>query len=158
MKIGFMFFNWQNRVILVISSKIKKILVVLDGSKNSIRGLDMGIGLARQCNATMVGLHVIYAPSHSELGFKGTLGKGAHEKIQSFMKSAKNKAAQNGILLKDKIVYGNVGYQIVSFAKNNNIDLIVIGSRGRGTAKEMIFGSTSHYVIHATKIPVLLIK
>jgi nucleotide-binding universal stress UspA family protein len=142
----------------VISSKIKKILVPLDGSKNSIRGLDMAIGLARQCNAIILGLHVIYAPSHSEFGFKGALDKGANKRIRQFMESAKNKAAQNGIILKDKTVFGDVGYQIASFAKKNNIDLIVIGSRGRGLTKEMIFGSTSHYVIHTTKIPVLLIK
>ena len=142
----------------MISSKIKKILVPLDGSKNSIRGLDMAIGLARQCNATIIGLHVIYAPSHSEFGFKGELDKGANEIIRQFMESAKNKAAQNGILLKDKTVFGDIGYQIVSFAKKNNIDLIVIGSRGRGVIKEMIFGRILHYVIHTTKIPVLLIK
>ncbi len=118
----------------------------------------MAIGLARQCNAIILGLHVIYAPSHSEFGFKGTLDKGANERIRKFMESAKNKAAQNGIILKDKTVFGDVGYQIASFAKKNNIDLIVIGSRGRGLTKEMIFGSTSHYVIHTTKIPVLLIK
>ena len=118
----------------------------------------MAIGLARQFNAIILGLHVIYAPSHSGMGSKGTLDKGANEKIKQFMESAKNKAAQNGIILKDKTVFGDVGYQIVSFAKKNNIDLIVIGSRGRGMAKEMIFGSTSHYVIHLTKIPVLLIK
>ena len=118
----------------------------------------MAIGLARQCNAIILGLHVIYAPSHSELGFKGTLDKGANERIRQFMESAKNRAAQNGIILKDKTVFGDIGYQIASFAKKNNIDLIVIGSRGRGLTKEMIFGSTSHYVIHTTKIPVLLIK
>jgi len=118
----------------------------------------MAIGLARQCNAIILGLHVIYAPSHSEFGFKGTLDKGANKRIRQFMESSKNKAAQNGIILKDKTVFGDVGYQIASFAKKNNIDLIVIGSRGRGLTKEMIFGSTSHYVIHTTKIPVLLIK
>ncbi len=118
----------------------------------------MAIGLARQCNATIIGLHVIYSPSHSEFGFKGTLDKGANERIRQFMESAKNKAAQNGIILKDKTVYGDIGYQIGSFAKKKNIDLIVIGSRGRGLTKEMIFGSTSHYVIHTTTIPVLLIK
>jgi nucleotide-binding universal stress UspA family protein len=36
--------------------KIKKILVPLDGSKNSMRGLDEGIYLARQCQATITGL------------------------------------------------------------------------------------------------------
>jgi nucleotide-binding universal stress UspA family protein len=155
-----MFFNWQKSVSFVISTKIKKILVPLDGSKNSLRGLDMAIALARQCQATIFGMYVIYAPSHSELGFKGTLEKGAHEKIKQIMESAKSKAAQNGISLIDKIAYGDVGYQIVSFAHNkkNHIDLIIIGSRGRGHTKEMIFGSTSHNVMHLSKIPVLVVK
>ena len=39
--------------------KIKKILVPLDGSKNSMRGLDEGIYLARQCQATITGLYVV---------------------------------------------------------------------------------------------------
>ena len=120
----------------------------------------MAIALARQCEAIIIGLYVIYAPSHSELGVKGSLGKGAYEKVQKFMHAAKNKAAQNGIVFLGKIVYGDVGYQIVSFAHNkkNKIDIIVIGSRGRGHAKEMIFGSTSHNVMHTSKIPVLLVK
>lgn len=144
----------------MITTKIKKILVPLDGSKNSLRGLDMAIALAKQCQATILGLYVIYVPSHSEFGFKGTLGKGAHKKVKQIMKSAKSKATQNGISFIDKIVYGDVGYQIASFAQNkkNHIDLIVIGSRGYGHAKEMIFGSTSHNVMHLSKIPVLIVK
>jgi nucleotide-binding universal stress UspA family protein len=43
----------------MIKTKIKKILVALDGSKNSYRGLDMGIYLARQCNTKLVGIYVI---------------------------------------------------------------------------------------------------
>ena len=144
----------------MINTKIKKILVPLDGSKNSLRGLDIGIALARQCGAMIIGLYVIYAPSHSELGIKGTLEKGAYEKVKQFVESAKKKAAQNGIALQGKIVYGNVGYQIVSYAHNkkNSIDLIIIGSRGRGSIKEMFFGSTSNYVLHTAKTPVLLVK
>lgn len=155
-----MFFNWQKAVPFVINKKIKKILVPLDGSKNSIRVLNLAIGLARQCKATILGLYVIYTPSHSELGFKGSLEKGAHKKIRGVLESAKNKAAQNGIALTTKTIYGHVGFQIVSCAQNkkNDIDLIVIGSRGRGLAKEMIFGSTSHYVMHTSKIPVLVVK
>ncbi|HSA76460.1 MAG TPA: universal stress protein, partial [Nitrosarchaeum sp.] len=38
---------------------IKKILVPIDGSKNSMRGLDEAIYLARQCHATITGLYVI---------------------------------------------------------------------------------------------------
>ena len=38
---------------------IKKILVPLDGSKNSFRGLNEAIYLARQCHATITGLYVV---------------------------------------------------------------------------------------------------
>ncbi len=38
---------------------LKKILVCLDGSKNSIRGLDESITLARQCDTKLVGIHIL---------------------------------------------------------------------------------------------------
>ena len=38
------------------------------------------------------------------------------------------------------------------------IDLVVIGSRGRSSAKELFFGSTSQFVLHKSKPPVLVIK
>jgi nucleotide-binding universal stress UspA family protein len=47
---------------------------------------------------------------------------------------------------------------IVSFAHKNNFDLIVIGSRGMGKVGEFFLGSTSNYVVHSSKIPVLIIK
>ncbi len=40
-------------------SKIKRILVPLDGSSNSFRGLDAAIQMARQCHATITGLYVV---------------------------------------------------------------------------------------------------
>ena len=41
----------------MIKKKISKILVPLDGSKNSIRGLEMAITLARSCGATITGIY-----------------------------------------------------------------------------------------------------
>ena len=43
-------------------------------------------------------------------------------------------------------------------AKKEKFDLIVIGSRGMGTAKEIFLGSTSNYVLHKSPIPVLIVK
>ena len=142
------------------SDKIKKILVPLDGSKNSIRGLEMAISLARQFQAVIVGICVIYAAPRSEFRGTASLEKGSIEKVKKFMKSAKTKAAQNGIVFNEKISHGDVGYHVVKFAhdKKNKIDMIVIGSRGRGAAKEMIFGSTSHHILHTSKVPVLIVK
>jgi len=144
----------------VISTKIKKILVPLDGSKNSMRGLDMAIGLARKLEAVIIGIIVIYAPPRSEFRGTGSVEKGSIEKIKKFMNVAKNRAAKNGIVFNEKILYGDIGYHIVKFANNkkNRIDLIIIGSRGRGAAREVFFGSISHHVLHASSIPVLVVK
>ncbi|MFQ5573134.1 MAG: universal stress protein, partial [Nitrosopumilaceae archaeon] len=52
------------------------------------------------------------------------------------------------------------GFDIVKFAHNkkNKIDLIVIGARGLGSVKEVFLGSVSNYVVHKSKIPVVLVK
>lgn len=144
----------------MISGKIQKILVPLDGSKNSLRGLDMAISIARQYKAQIIGICVIYAAPRSEFRGTASVEKGSIEKVKKFMNAAKTKAAQKGIVFNEKITYGDVGYNIVKFAhdKKNKIGLIVIGSRGRGSAKEMIFGSTSHHILHESNLPVLIVK
>jgi nucleotide-binding universal stress UspA family protein len=80
------------------------------------------------------------------------------EHAQKIMKKAKLKAAQKGILFFDVVSYGDDGKRIVDVAERENFDLIVIGSRGMGAAKEIFLGSTSNYVLHKSKKPVLIVK
>ncbi|MFQ5475998.1 MAG: universal stress protein [Nitrosopumilus sp.] len=143
----------------MIKKKISKILVPLDGSKNSLRGLEMAIMLARQCGATITGVYSIYAPPHSEFRGVGSVEKSLNREVKKFMGEAKTLAAQNGIVFNEKIMRGEVGYNIIKLAREKSkFDMIVMGSRGRSSAKEMFFGSTSNYVIHTAKIPVLIVK
>ncbi|MGH1567015.1 MAG: universal stress protein [Nitrosopumilus sp.] len=138
--------------------KIKKILVPLDGSPNSFRGLDVAIHMARQCQATITGLYVlgITKPRTSEP--ITPLEKILLEHAQKIMKKAKLKAGQKGILFFDRVSYGDDGKRIVDIAVRKNFDLIVIGSRGMRAVKEIFLGSTSNYVLHKSKKPVLIVK
>ena len=143
----------------MIKKKISKILVPLDGSKNSFRGLEMAITLARQCGATITGVYSIYAPPHSEFRGVGSVEKSLNREVKKFMGKAKTLAAQNGIVFNEKIMRGEIGYNIIKLAREKSkFDMIVMGSRGRSTAKEMFFGSISNYVIHTAKIPVVIVK
>jgi len=144
----------------VIKKKVTKILVPLDGSKNSQRGLEMAISVARQFGATITGVYSIYAPPHSEFRGVGSVEDSLNEEVKKIMDNAKVLAAQNGIVFKEKLMRGDIGYNIIKLAHNKkeNFNLLVIGNRGRGSLKEMFFGSVSNYVIHASKIPVLLVK
>ncbi|MCI4433735.1 MAG: universal stress protein, partial [Nitrosopumilus sp.] len=55
-------------------------------------------------------------------------------------------------------IYGHEGPKIINYANNKSFDIIVLGSRGMGSIKEIFFGSTSNYVLHKSKIPVLIVK
>lgn len=143
----------------MIKNKIAKILVPLDGSKNSVRGLEMAITLARNCGAMITGIYSIYAPPHSEFKGVGSVEKALNVKVEKFMEEAKTLAAKNGIVFNEKIARGEIGYNIIKLAHGKgNFDMIVIGSRGRSSTKEMFFGSVSNYVIHTSKIPVVIVK
>ncbi len=143
----------------MIKKKISKILVPLDGSKNSMRGLETAITLARNCGAIITGTYCIYAPPHSEFRGVGSVEKSLNTQVKKFMSDAKTLAAKNGIVFKEKIARGEIGYNIIKTAHGKDrFDMIVIGSRGRSSAKEMFFGSVSNYVIHTSKIPVVIVK
>ena len=143
----------------MIKKKISKILVPIDGSKNSIRGLETAITLARSCEATITGIYSIYAPPHSEFRGVGSVEKSLNVQVKKFMEEAKVLAAKNGIVFNEKIARGEIGYNIIKLAHGKgNFDMIVMGSRGRSSAKEMFFGSVSNYVIHTSKIPVVVVK
>ena len=143
----------------MIKKKISKILVPLDGSKNSQRGLEMAITLARQCGATITGVFSIHAPPHSEFRGIGSVEKALNREVKKIMAESKVLAAKNGIVFKEKLMRGDIGYNIVKLAQGKEkFDMIIIGSRGRSSAKELFFGSVSNYVIHTAKIPVLVVK
>ena len=140
----------------MIRKNIKKILVPLDGSTNSMRGLDEAIYLARQCHATVTGLYVIpiYPRNLADaiMPYQIHLTKSA----KKFMNNAKTKSAQKGIVFKSKITLGSPISEIIETSKN--FDILVIGSRGQSGLKEAFLGSVAKAIVHKSKIPVLVIK
>ena len=143
-----------------MKNEIKKILVALDGSKNSIRGLDKAISLARAGHGTITALYIKSVPGIYAIHPIGFMNLNQITEAKKFLISAKTRAAKKGILLTHKIIGGEPGFDIVRFAHNkkNKIDIIVIGARGRGIAKEIFLGSVSNYVVHKSKLPVLVVK
>jgi len=137
---------------------LKKVLVALDGSKNSGRALEMAIYLARQGNTKLTGILVLPPKPKKEYQKLPYPEKPMLEAADKIMEESRLLCAQNGILFEKKISFGLAGPAIVKFAKSLNYDIIVIGSRGMSGLKELFLGSVSHYIVHKSPIPVMIIK
>jgi len=138
--------------------KSKKILVPLDGSKNSMRGLNKAINLAKDSEAEIIGLFIIKT-NPTELGvIKSLIEKAFKKKSKDFLKIAKKKCIDKKIPFLDVVDFGQIGPKIIEHSIKNKCNTIVMGARGMGPVKEAFLGSTSNYVIQKSKIPVLVVK
>ena len=140
----------------------KKIMVCLDGSKNSLRGLDSAILFAKQSDAMIIGVH-------SDTSFSAFSAVRApllpvkkwKKEAKTLMNVAKKKVEKNKIEFEGVVIGGHTsGIDLTTFANNpaNKIDQIVIGARGMGFPKEIFFGSTSNFILHKAKAPVTIVK
>ncbi len=142
--------------------QVKRIMVCLDGSKNSLRGLDAAISLAKQSNATLVGIHSVtkFSPFIAVHTPKIPESDWSNE-VRGIIGTAKKKTEKSGISFEPVVIAGAAaGYDLTTFANNPKykIDHIVIGSRGLGFPKEIFFGSTSTFILHKAKAPVTIVK
>ena len=137
-------------------------MVCLDGSKNSIKGLQTAILLARQTDAKLVGVHIntsfgLFTAVHNPKIKESQWTK----KAKTIIEKAGKMAEQKSVKFEGFVIAGRAaGYDLATFANNpaNKIDHIVVGARGIGFPKEIFFGSTSTFLLHKAKPPVTVVK
>ena len=147
---------------------IKNILVALDGSKSADKALDFALDLAEKYSARIVLISVFEPLSvsvvASGMGFSPIqLSRhidGLRDFRKNILKEAVNKAKKfkSGLTISKKLIEGRPSDKIVETAKEEKIDLIVIGSRGLGGIKEFFLGSVSDRVADKAPCPVLIVK
>jgi len=131
--------------------------VPLDGSKNSLRGLKFALEVAKQSESSVIGLNVCSPPMFMKtqsLIIHKIKQRGNEIIKQAEKTSQKNKVPFFGVVK----VNSNIGKSIITFSKNHDVDMIVIGSRGPDPELEIFLGSVANYVINKSKIPVTIIK
>ena len=147
---------------------IKKILVAIDGSETAEKALDFAVDLAGKYSAEIALITVFDVISDSLIARgmvfapKGTTKyieqlKDIHQKIL-IEAVKKTKKLKRGLKISKKLVTGRAADKIVETAKEENFDLIVIGSRGLGGIKEFFLGSVSDRVADEAPCPVLIVK
>ena len=141
---------------------VKRIMVCLDGSKHSLRGLNAAISSAKESDATIVGVH----SDTSFSAFSAVRAPILPEKkwtneAKGIIYGAQKKVEKSKIKFEGVVIGGHSsGIDLTTFANNprNKIDQIVIGSRGMGFPRELFFGGTANFVLHKAKAPVTIVK
>jgi len=137
--------------------------VPYDSSTYALRAFNKALEIAQQYNSN---LKVVSCLDIANLGgwyIDKRINKEIMKKAKNLTKKLFSKldriATKNGISLDSKIIESNNTVKsIISFAKSKNIDLIVMGSSGRGEFDKILLGSVSNGVMQKAKCPVLIIK
>jgi len=139
---------------------LKRILVPTDFSESANHALAYGISFAREYKTELVLLHVIetlsvgYAsdlfpvPMAEVLEEIGSYARGELEKLVAM-------AAERGVTAQQVVAQGKPAAEVIRYAKEHAIDMIVLGTHGRGVLDHALFGSTTERVVRKAPCPVL---
>jgi nucleotide-binding universal stress UspA family protein len=126
----------------------KKILVPLDGSELAEKALPYARSIAKLKKSQIILFAVsltIFVDRRDRL-------------FSSYLDVNAKELNAEGLKTTTATGYGDVAEEIIKYANNNQIDLIIMATHGYSRARRLMFGSVTQKVLYGTRIPVLLIK
>ncbi|MDD5284508.1 MAG: universal stress protein [Desulfuromonadaceae bacterium] len=145
----------------------KRILVAIDGSPHSDKAAEEAVRLAAgnqsQFKSIVYALLVLpNAPSSTYTDFVPSAPMTETEKWNDLRERifyvVEKSANENAIPLEMIVEYGDPAEKMIDFAKREDIDVIVIGSSGKGFIQRRIKGSISHTVASTAPCSVYIVR
>jgi nucleotide-binding universal stress UspA family protein len=143
---------------------LKTILVPTDFSDASNAALDYAKGLAGAFGASVHLVHVmedllahawsaeVYVASMPNL--REEIEKEARERLTAMLTDGE----RAHLRVQTALVAGNPFLEIIRYAKANDVDLIVMGTHGRGAIAHILLGSVAEKVVRKSPCPVLTVR
>jgi nucleotide-binding universal stress UspA family protein len=138
---------------------MKRILIATDGSVGSGQALEQGLSLAAELSADALVVYVRQSPT-SFLGapYNQDVITNEGRYARGVITDAKLYATRYGVEVDYEVLEGDPVEVILSIARSRDVDLIVVGSRGLGSATSLVLGSVSNAILHRADQPVLVAK
>jgi nucleotide-binding universal stress UspA family protein len=147
---------------------IKKVLVAVDGSENSLRALSFALDIAEKYAASVLIVNVfqfpaLYASPDDPLVYSGSraafikdLRRVQEETLAKAVDEAKR--LKPGLEVAGELKEGEPAAQIVEAAKEGGFDVIVVGHRGLSRLSEVFLGGVSERIAHQALCAVVIVK
>ncbi|MGE5125283.1 MAG: universal stress protein [Betaproteobacteria bacterium] len=143
--------------------KLKKVLLPTDFSDSARHALRYGMSFAKEYGAELVLLHVV---ENLTVGYASDLFPvpmaEVFQEISGYAKTELAKlgeeARSRGLTVREEVVQGKPSAEIIRFASENEVDMIVLGTHGKGMLDQALFGSTTERVVRRSPCPVLTVR
>lgn len=147
---------------------VETILVPMDGSPLSERALHIALSEHPEANVTV--LHVInpaqpgysypvdYDPDTEPLHGSAAWYERSEAFAEELFETARDVASGYDAELETVLRVGEPGRAIIHYARNHDVDEIVIGSHGRDEAEQFFLGSVTETVVFRSPVRVLLVR
>lgn len=141
------------------------ILVAYDGSENSKNALEKAKGLAQKTDTIQVHILTVWKVPTEIYNYEASaainynaIAESQKEYAASNLKEAEESMTGLEGRYQSILLEGFPADKILEYTEENNIDLIVIGSRGLSGLKKLFLGSVSHNVAQSATCSVLIVK
>ena len=148
-----------------------KILIPVDGSTNSMKAIDYAVDLAEKYKSELLALHVLYSQSgfafHKETvagaitsSSLNDLNLEAKQEAEKWFEEINKRAEERKVQIKTEVVFTVISIVegILTYAEKENINLIIIGSKGKSGWKKLIVGSVASGISTYAHCPILIVK
>lgn len=140
---------------------LKKMLIAFDGSEQSYNAFDFGLDMSRLCpgaSPEIVVIAVAQPPEPIDIVEMDAIIDRATQHYENLFKGLKERAEERNIEIRTEVVVGHPADQIVRYAKENNIDIILLGQKGKSKIENWLLGSVSKRVAAYAPCTVTIVK
>ena len=141
--------------------KTNKLLVPVDFSDTSLKAIMHAGYIAKLSKGELLLLHVHKKKELIDIIFPA-INHGSIDMVTDFLAKKLEEIAKEAretfeIKVTSLVTVGNITSEIVTIANESNVDLIIMGTRGKDSTNDLFMGSNSYRVLTKSEIPVMTI-
>jgi nucleotide-binding universal stress UspA family protein len=130
-----------------------------------LKAAEYALEIAKSFSAQLYAVTVTYVPESYHLKQEDVLNQSTEmrdsiEDAKTWLEKFNHDSREDSIQLKTELINSHrpVDYVILEYAEKNDIDLIVLGTRGRSGFKKLLLGSIASSVVTYAHCPVMVVK
>jgi len=140
---------------------MKKILVAVDGSEASVKGVKAALALAGPLGASLTLVSVvppIMLPGDAPWAPMDEINHAEQQRAQRALTESIAALEPSTVKMSTRILLGPIAETLAQLAEAEGFDLVVVGSTGKGAVKRVLLGSVADRLVHTCTRPVLVVR